>query len=53
MNAHNVEILYLALYKLVEIGGSFRISSIMEESGAKLVEVGNTNKPIYMTMSKH
>ena len=30
--------------QLVEIGGSFRISSIMEESGAYLVEVGTTNK---------
>lgn len=30
--------------ELVEIGGSFRVSSIMEESGAKLIEVGTTNK---------
>jgi L-seryl-tRNA(Ser) seleniumtransferase len=30
--------------QLVEIGGSFRISSIMEESGAHLIEVGTTNK---------
>lgn len=30
--------------QLVEIGGSFRVSSIMEESGASLVEVGTTNK---------
>ncbi|WP_066062673.1 L-seryl-tRNA(Sec) selenium transferase [Neobacillus soli] len=30
--------------QLVEIGGSFRISSIMEESGAALKEVGTTNK---------
>ncbi|WP_078546919.1 L-seryl-tRNA(Sec) selenium transferase [Litchfieldia alkalitelluris] len=30
--------------QLVEIGGSFRVSSIMEESDATLVEVGTTNK---------
>ena len=30
--------------QLVEIGGSFRVSAIMEESGAHLVEVGTTNK---------
>jgi L-seryl-tRNA(Ser) seleniumtransferase len=33
--------------ELVEIGGSFRVSSIMEESGAHLVEVGTTNKTHY------
>jgi L-seryl-tRNA(Ser) seleniumtransferase len=30
--------------ELVEIGGSFRVSEIMRESGAKLIEVGTTNK---------
>ncbi len=30
--------------QLVEIGGSFRVSEIMYQSGAKLVEVGTTNK---------
>ncbi|MCA0988159.1 L-seryl-tRNA(Sec) selenium transferase [Guptibacillus algicola] len=30
--------------ELVEIGGSFRVSSIMSESGAQLREVGTTNK---------
>ena len=30
--------------ELVEIGGSFRISEIMKESGANIVEVGATNK---------
>src|SRR5699024_9746707 len=30
--------------ELVEIGGSFRISEIMEESGTILIDVGTTNK---------
>lgn len=30
--------------ELVEIGGSFRVPEMMEESGAHLVEVGTTNK---------
>jgi len=30
--------------QLVEIGGSFRLPEIMKKSGAKLVEVGTTNK---------
>lgn len=39
--------------QLVEIGGSFRISSIMEESGAELVEVGTTNKTHITDYEQH
>ncbi len=30
--------------QLVEIGGGFRVPDVMKQSGAKLVEVGTTNK---------
>lgn len=30
--------------ELVEIGGSFRVPDVMQQSGAKLVDVGTTNK---------
>lgn len=38
--------------QLVEIGGSFRIPDVMRASGAKLVEVGTTNKT-YLTDYKN
>lgn len=39
--------------QLVEIGGSFRVSEIMAESGAILVEVGTTNKTKLSDYEKH
>lgn len=41
--ANNREVI-VSRGQLVEIGGSFRVSEIMRESGAHLVEVGTTNK---------
>jgi L-seryl-tRNA(Ser) seleniumtransferase len=34
----------LARSQLVEIGGGFRLPDVMKQSGAKLIEVGTTNK---------
>lgn len=41
--AHSREVV-ISRGQLVEIGGGFRIPEVMEQSGAKLVEVGATNR---------